>query len=317
MATLDGRVCIVTGAGRGLGREHALALAAEGARVVVNDLGGGVDGSGTDAGPAAAVVAEIKDMGGEAVANTDSVTSWDGAEGMVKAAIETFGGLHVLVNNAGILRDRVLVNMTEDEWDAVIAVHLKGHFAPSRWAAAYWREVVKDRGGSADAVIVNTASAAMLGNAGQTNYTAAKAGIAAMTLTMAMELKRYGVRVNAIAPVARTRMTLQTPGVGETIGAPADGTFDLWDPANVSPLVAYLATKDCPFTGGVFHVGGNEVGLFRGWDVDDVDFIVTDGRWTVADLEQQAPRLLENRRDVASQAARTGSLLGPFGRRTG
>jgi NAD(P)-dependent dehydrogenase (short-subunit alcohol dehydrogenase family) len=313
---LDGRVCIVTGAGRGLGREHALALAAEGARLVVNDLGGGVDGSGADTGPASEVVAEIKAMGGEAVANTDSVTSWEGAQRLINAAVETFGDLHVVVNNAGILRDRVLVNMTEEEWDSVIAVHLKGHFAPSRWAAAYWRERFKETGKPLDAAIVNTASAAMLGNAGQTNYSAAKAGIAAMTLTMAMELQRYGVRVNAIAPVARTRMTLQTPGIGEVIGAPEDTSqFDLWDPANVSPLVAYLSASGCPFNGAVFHIGGNEIGLFRGWEVADGDFRGTDGRWTIEQLTAVGPGLLEGRGPIASASAGTTSLLAGFGTR--
>ncbi|HEX3565041.1 MAG TPA: SDR family oxidoreductase [Acidimicrobiales bacterium] len=316
MKSLDGRVCIVTGAGRGLGREHALAMAAEGAKLVINDLGGGVDGSGADAGPAAEVVEEIRGMGGEAVANTDSVTSWDGAQRLIRAAVDTFGDLHVLVNNAGILRDRVLINMTEDEWDSVIAVHLKGHFAPARWAATYWREQFKATDQQVEASIVNTASAAMLGNAGQTNYSAAKAGIAAMTLTMAAELARYGVRVNAIAPVARTRMTLQTPGIGEVIGTPVDpAVFDVWDPANVSPLVAYLATSGCPVSGGVFHVGGNEVALFRGWNVAESDFIATDGRWSVDDLASMAPSLLEGRDALASAGASTSSLLTDFGKR--
>lgn len=316
MKGLDGRVCIVTGAGRGLGREHALAMAAEGAKLVINDLGGGVDGTGADAGPAADVVDEIRSMGGEAVANTESVTSWEGAQRLVQAAVDAFGDLHVLVNNAGILRDRVLINMSEEEWDSVIAVHLKGHFAPARWAARYWRERFKATDQPVDASIVNTASAAMLGNAGQTNYSAAKAGIAAMTLTMAAELERYGVRVNAIAPIARTRMTLQTPGIGEVIGAPADpAAFDVWDPANVSPLVAYLATSGCPVSGGVFHVGGNEVGLFRGWDVTESDFIATEGRWSVGDLASAVPSLLEGRSALASTGASTTSLLTDFGTR--
>ena len=254
---------IITGAGRGIGREHALLMASEGAKIVVNDLGGNIDGSGSDRGPAQEVVEEIKAMGGEAVANTDSVTDWEGGQRMVNAAIEAFGDLHVLVNNAGILRDRVLVNMTEEEWDAIAAVHLKGHFVPSRWAAAYWREKSKEQGEPVKAAIINTASGAMLGNPGQTNYTAAKAGIAAMTFVEAQELTRYGVRSNCLAPVARTRLTLQTPGLGDVVKAPDDpAQFDLFDPANVSPLVAYLATEDCPFNGGVFHVGGNEVGLF-------------------------------------------------------
>ena len=302
MGALDGRVVIITGAGRGLGREHALLMASEGAKVVVNDLGGNMDGTGADRGPAQEVVDEIKAMGGEAVANTDSVTSWEGGQRMVNAAVEAFGDLHVLVNNAGILRDRVLVNMTEEEWDAIAAVHLKGHFVPSRWAAAYWREKSKETGGPLKASIVNTASGAMLGNAGQTNYTAAKAGIAAATLVMAQELGRYGVRANCLAPVARTRLTLQTPGPGRR-GGPAREPR----PSSTSgtrptcrPLVAYLATEDCPFTGGVFHVGGNEVGLYGGWSLAEEKILAADGRWTVEGLQAKAPRLLEGRKGLAS-----------------
>src|SRR6478735_577289 len=242
MGTLDGRVAIITGAGRGLGREHALLFAAEGAKVVVNDLGGDPHGEGADRAPAQQVADEILAMGGEAVANVDSVSDWDGAKRLVDLAIDTFGDLHVVVNNAGILRDKMLVNMTDAEWDAVINVHLKGHFCPTRHAAAYWREQVK-AGKEVKAAIVNTSSGAgLLGNVGQTNYGAAKAGIAAMTMIEAMELSRYGVRANAIAPVARTRLTLETPGMGEMVAAPDDpGKFDAWDPGNVSPLVAGLA----------------------------------------------------------------------------
>jgi len=295
MGTLDGRVVIVTGAGRGIGREHALLYASEGAKLVINDLGGDVDGTGADAGPAQQVVDEIKGMGGEAVANTDSVTDWEGGQRLVNTAIEAFGDLHVLVNNAGILRDRVLVNMTEGEWDAVIDVHLKGHFVPSRWAAAYWREQTK-AGKEVKGSIINTASGAMLGNSGQTNYTAAKAGIAAATSVMAMELARYGVRANAIAPLARTRMTLQTPGMADAIAAPEDGAdFDLWDPANISPLVAYLGTEDCPFTGGIWHVGGHHVGLYTGYTLEKT--VRSDERWTVQGLIDEAPVLLEGRNE--------------------
>lgn len=316
MGLLDGRVCIVTGAGRGLGREHALALAAEGAAIVVNDLGGEVDGTGSNAGPAAEVVGEIEAMGGQAAANTDSVTDWEGAQRLINQAVETFGDLHVLVNNAGILRDRVLVNMTDTEWDAVIDVHLRGHFAPTKWASSYWREKSKESGEPVKASIVNTASGAMLGNPGQTNYSAAKAGIAAMTLVQAMELKRYGVRANALCPVARTRMTLQTPGLGDTIAPPEDAAkFDAYDPANVSPLVAYLAMADCPFSGGVFHVGGNEVGLFDGWSLADENMLITEGRWTPQDLNEHAPRLLEGRRNVASASFNINDVFRGFGRR--
>src|SRR6195952_1644366 len=204
---LEGRVAIVTGAGRGIGREHALSLASHGAKVGVNDLGGNIDGSGGDLSPAQQVVEEIKAFGGEAVANGDSVSSWAGAQRLINTAIETFGDLHVVVNNAGILRDRVLINMTEEEWDAVIAVHLKGTFAPSRWAAAYWRERSK-AGKPTDGRIINTTSVSgIYGNPGQTNYGAAKAGIASFTNIAALELTRYGVTVNAVAPVALTRMT--------------------------------------------------------------------------------------------------------------
>ncbi len=247
MGALDGRVAIITGAGRGLGREHALLFAAEGAKVVVNDLGGAADGSGGDQTPAQEVVAEINASGGEAVANGDNVAEWDGAQHLIQSAVDTFGDLHVLVNNAGILRDRVVVNMTEAEWDAVIAVHLKGHFCPTRMAAAYWREQSK-AGQDVNASIVHTSSTSgLLANPGQANYGAAKSGIATFSQICAKELGRYGVRSNAIAPAARTRLTEATPGLGEVVKAPEDGAqFDTWDPANVSPFVAYLATADCP-----------------------------------------------------------------------
>ena len=258
MGTLDGRVCIITGAGRGIGREHAVYLASQGAKVVVNDLGGDMHGEGANRAPAQQVADEIASLGGEAVANTDSVADFDGAKRLIEQAVDAFGDLHVLVNNAGILRDRVLVNMTEAEWDAVIAVHLKGHFCPTRHAAAYWREQTKaDR--AVRASIINTSSTSgVLGNAGQTNYGAAKAGIAAFSTICAMELSRYGVRSNAITPMARTRLTEQTPGLEDLVKAPDDpGRFDVWDPANISPLIAYLATQDCPFTGETFFVQGD------------------------------------------------------------
>ncbi len=315
MGSLDGRVAIVTGAGRGIGREHALLMASEGAKVVVNDLGGNTDGTGTDAGPAQEVVAEIEAMGGEAVANGANVTDWEGVQGMINQAVEHFGDLHVLVNNAGILRDRVVVNMTEDEWDAVIAVHMKGHFVPTRWAATYWREQTK-AGNEAPRSIVNTASGAMLGNPGQVNYGGAKAAIAAMTLVEASELGRYGVKVNCLAPIARTRMTLATPGLEDVVKAPDDGSFDLYDPANISPLVAYLSTADCPFTGGVFHVGGNEVGLYGGWSLADEAIIVADGRWTVAELQAQAGRLAGNGKNLASVTTSIGDTFKFFGQRS-
>jgi NAD(P)-dependent dehydrogenase (short-subunit alcohol dehydrogenase family) len=291
-----------------------LLLASEGARVVVNDLGGAIDGSGSDAGPAHEVVDEIRAAGGEAIANTDSVTSWDGAQQLVLDAINAYGRLDVLVNNAGILRDRSLVNLEEAEWDAVIDVHLKGHVAPTRWAAVHWRERAKS-GEPVQASVINTASGAMLGNPGQTNYSAAKAGIAAMTLVEAVELGRYGVRANCLAPLARTRLTLQTPGVGDLVGPPADESFDLFHPGNVSPLVAYLAMADCPFTGGVFHVGGNEVGLYSGWSLHDERILTASGRFSLAELVDRAPTLLDEQSGLASMATSVGDTMAKFGRR--
>ncbi len=288
MGALEGRVAIITGAGRGIGREHALLFASEGAKVVVNDLGGSPAGEGSDATPAEEVVAEIVALGGEAVANHHDVTDWEGAQRLVNAAVESFGGLHVLVNNAGILRDRMLVNMTEEEWDAVVSVHLKGHFLPTRFAAAYWREESKaDR--TVEASVVNTASGSgLFGQPGQVNYGAAKAGIAAMTVIAAKELGRYGVRVNAIAPVARTRLTEGLVGDAD----PTDpAVFDPMDPANVSPWVAYLATRGCPVTGRVFLVYGGRVQLFQPWAI--VDGIDKDGRWTIEELADHGARLAE------------------------
>src|SRR5258706_4339231 len=299
MGALEGRVAIITGAGRGIGREHALLFAQEGAKVVINDLGGAIDGSGDDRSPAEQVVDEIKAMGGEAVVNGDNVADFDAAKAMVEQAVDTFGDLHVLVNNAGILRDRVLVNMTEDEWDAVVHVHLKGHFAATHHAAAYWRERSK-AGAEVHASVINTSSASGLaGNPGQTNYAAAKAGIAAFTIVSAIELKRYGIRSNAIAPMARTRMTLQTPGMDQVVAEPDDaGKFDFWSPANISPLVAYLATSDCPFNGAVFHVVGSHVGLLVNWSLGKL--LDHGDRWTVEALQREAPALLEGRPKLAS-----------------
>ncbi|HVB94799.1 MAG TPA: SDR family oxidoreductase [Acidimicrobiales bacterium] len=290
MGALDGRIAIITGAGRGIGREHALLFAAEGAKLVVNDLGGAVDGSGDDRSAAQQVVDEITAMGGEAVANADDITDWDGGKRLIQTAIEAFGDLHVLVNNAGILRDRVLVNMSEADWDAVIHVHLKGHFVPTRHAAAHWREQTK-AGAEVKASVINTSSTSgLLGNPGQSNYGAAKAGIAAFSTIAADELVRYGVRVNAIAPAARTRMTEQTPGLSDIVQAPADASvFDSWAPGNVSPLVAYLATADCPATGRVFFVQGGQVRLFQPWTM--TDSIDKDDRWTVAELQAEMHRL--------------------------
>jgi len=288
MGALEGRVAIITGAGRGLGREHALLFASEGAKVVVNDLGGDMHGEGGDPSSAMETVEEIKGMGGEAVVNGDNVADWDGAQRLVQQAIDAFGDLHVLVNNAGILRDRVIINMTEAEWDAVIAVHLKGHFCPTRHAAAYWREQTK-AGKTVNASIVHTSSTSgLFANPGQANYGAAKTGIATLSQIAAKELTRYGVRSNAIAPAARTRLTEATPGLSEVVKAPDDG-FDVWDPANVSPFVAYLATADCPFTGETFIVQGGTVQRVQSWT--SAEKIDKGDRWSVAELAAEGPKL--------------------------
>jgi NAD(P)-dependent dehydrogenase (short-subunit alcohol dehydrogenase family) len=256
-----GRVAIVTGAGRGIGREHALSLASQGAKVVVNDLGGNVDGSGGDLSPAQQVVNEIVGMGGEAVANGDDISNWEGAQRLINTAVEHFGDLHALVNNAGILRDRMLTNMMEEEWDAVIKVHLKGTFAPSRWAAAYWREQVK-AGKTVDGRIINTTSVSgIYGNPGQTNYGAAKAGIASFTNIAALELARYGVTVNAVAPVALTRMTEGLGPAPET-----DEERELRSPRWIAPIVTWLASEQSKgVTGHVFEASGKTLAIAEGW----------------------------------------------------
>ena len=257
----EGRVAIVTGAGRGIGREHSLLLAHHGAKVVVNDLGGSMEGEGGDQGPAQEVVDEIKAMGGEALANTDDISDWDGAERLVQSAVDTFGRLDVLINNAGILRDRMLTNMSEAEWDAVIKVHLKGTFAPSRHAAAYWRERSK-AGETNDARIINTSSpSGIYGNVGQTNYGAAKAGIASFTVIAAKELGRYGVTVNAIAPAALTRMT---EGLG--MGQAPEEIKEQMSPAHIAPIVTWLASPESAHvTGRVFDVTGRMISVSEGW----------------------------------------------------
>jgi NAD(P)-dependent dehydrogenase (short-subunit alcohol dehydrogenase family) len=289
MGALDDRVAVITGAGRGLGREHALLFAAEGAKVVVNDLGGGPDGSGSDASPAQQVVEEIRAAGGQAVANSDDVTSAAGADAMIRQAVEEFGALHVLVNNAGILRDRTIINMTDGEWDDVIRVHLRGHFMPLRAAARYWREQSKAGNELRPSLINTTSTSGLYNNPGQANYGAAKTGIATLTIIAQHELGRYGVRANAIAPAARTRLTLATPGISEAIlHAPEEG-FDAMDPGNVSPFVAYLATADCPLRGRVFFVAGGGIHLFQPFAI--IDSISKDGRWTVEELATEAARL--------------------------
>jgi NAD(P)-dependent dehydrogenase (short-subunit alcohol dehydrogenase family) len=257
----EGRVCIVTGAGRGIGREHALMLSGQGAKVVVNDLGGTMDGTGAEEGPAHEVVAEIQAAGGEAAANTDDISNWEGAERLVNQAIETFGRLDVLVNNAGILRDRMLTNMSEAEWDAVIKVHLKGTAGPSHFAAAHWRDRSK-AGDEVDARIINTSSpSGIYGNVGQTNYGTAKAGIAAFTIIASMELARYGVTVNAIAPAALTRMT-ENLGMGQV----PDEAKEQMSPKWIAPIITWLASAESKdVTGRVFDISGRAISVSEGW----------------------------------------------------
>jgi len=291
MGALDGRVAVITGAGRGLGREHALLFAAEGAKVVVNDLGGGPDGTGSDAGPAREVVDAIRAAGGEAVANADDVTSADGAQRTIQQAIGEFGALHVLVNNAGILRDRTIVNMTDGEWDDVIRVHLRGHFMPTRAAARYWREQSKAGRHLRPSLINTTSTSGLFNNPGQANYGAAKTGLTSLTIIAQRELDRYGVKANAVAPAARTRLTLATPGIPEAMLRPPAEGFDAMDPANVSPFVGYLATADCPIKGRVFYVAGGGIHLFQPFAI--VDAVVKDGRWTIAELARDAARLAD------------------------
>jgi NAD(P)-dependent dehydrogenase (short-subunit alcohol dehydrogenase family) len=257
----EGRVAIVTGAGRGIGREHALLLAHQGAKVVVNDLGGAMDGEGSDLTPAQSVVEEIKAMGGEAIANGDDISDWDGAERMVRSAIDTFGGLDILINNAGILRDRMLTNMTEAEWDAVIKVHLKGTFAPARHAASYWRDRSKAGETNVGRIINTSSPSGIYGNVGQTNYGAAKAGIASFTIIAAKELGRYGVTVNCIAPAALTRLT-ENLGMGQ---APEE-IKEQMSPAHIAPVVSWLASPESSHvTGRIFDVSGRMLSVSEGW----------------------------------------------------
>ncbi|MET9960621.1 SDR family oxidoreductase [Streptomyces sp. NPDC006326] len=289
MGMAEGRVVIVTGAGRGLGRAHALAFAAEGARVVVNDLGVGLDGLPGPDSPAGQVVAEITALGGEAVAHGEDIASSEGASSLVECALTTFGRLDTLVNNAGFLRDRMLVNLEEADWDAVMRVHLKGHFLPLKFAAAHWRAQAK-AGRPVAARVVNTSSGAgLLGSVGQGNYSAAKAGILGMTLVAAAELGRYGIQVNAIAPAARTRMTEQA--FAETMAAPGKGGFDAMAPENVSPLVVWLGSEaSAGVTGRVFEAEGGRITVMEGWHPGPT--ADRGARWTPAEAGEAATKLL-------------------------
>jgi len=294
---LKGKVAIVTGAGRGIGRGEAILLAKEGAKVVVNDMGGRFDGTGAHHGPADDVVKEIKAFGGEAVANYESVTDFQGAKRIIDTALNSFGRLDILVNNAGILRDRMLFNMSEEEWDSVLAVHLKGTFNCSRHACGYWRERHK-AGDAIKGRLINTASdAGLLFNPGQANYGAAKAGIAAFSIIVAKEMQRYGVTCNVIAPLARTRLTVEaTPQTAPLMGTPEDlikkHGYDVLDPDNIAPMVAYLASDDAQdITGRVFRVGGGIVWVLQSWK--SVDKISKKGRWNPEELGPKIKQLLQ------------------------
>lgn len=289
MGICEGRVVIVTGAGRGIGREHALAFAREGAHVVVNDFGRALDGSGADEGPAFDVVREIEAMGGAAVANTDDVADWEASARIIARAVDAFGRLDVVVNNAGFVRDRMIVSSTEEEFDAVTRVHLKGHFAMMKHAGSYWRDQSK-AGRQPDARIINTSSGAgLFGSVGQSTYSAAKAGIASLTLVAAAEMKRYGVNVNAIAPSARTRMT-EGP-FAEMMKVPEDGSFDSMNPANVSPLVAWLGSAESAnVTGVMFEIEGGKISISDGWRHGEP--IDRGSRWLASEVGVAVSKLL-------------------------
>ncbi len=290
MGALDGKVAVITGAGRGLGRSHALLMAEEGAKIVVNDLGGEWDGTGQASGPANDVVKEIKDAGGQAAANFESVTDFQGAKKIIDCAIDNFGKLDILVNNAGFLRDKMTFNMTEEEWDAVIAVHLKGTFNCGRWACAYFREQGK-AGKLQSGRIINTMShAGLLGNVGQGNYAAAKLGIGALTMVWAREMEKYNVTCNAVVPMARTRMTVQTPSLSVMFGERPEGQFDDMAPENVSPLVAYLASDHAQnITGRWLSI---RAGKLESWLSPQLSKAIDIGRrWTVKEITERVGEL--------------------------
>ena len=286
MQAMDGRVVVITGAAGGLGREYARLFAAEGARLVLNDIGAARDGSGNDPGIVQDLARELAAGGADAVGNAEDITTMDGAARVLEQALDTYGEVHALVNSGGLLRDRMFVNMAEDEWDAVIRGHLRAHFCPTRALAAHWRDRSK-AGAAVRASIVNTTSnAGLLSQPGQSNYAAAKAGIAGLTITLADELSRYGIRVNAISPAARTRMTTEVPGMAEMVAAPADAeAFDVYHPGNVAPVVVWLSGGDCPVSGAVLYAQGGEVRVMSGWHVAQT--VDKGRRWTVEELHAE------------------------------
>ncbi len=291
MGMLDGKVAIITGSGRGLGKSHAMAMAQEGAKIVINDLGIEWDGTGEKvATPADEVVKEIKDAGGEAVANYDSVTDFNGAKRIVDCAVESFGRLDILVNNAGFLRDRMSFKMSQEEWDTVVGVHLTGTFYCGRWASLYFRDQSK-AGTPVNGRIINTIShAGLVGNVGQANYAAAKAGIAGLTLVWAREFERYNVTCNAVAPMARTRLTSQTESVSAMFAEPEEGKFDEMAPENISPVVTYLASdKAQDISGRVFSTRGGRLEVLEGWRQGNSMDIGK--KWTVEEIDQKIREL--------------------------
>lgn len=291
MSALDGRVVVITGAAGGLGREYARLCAEEGARLVLNDLGTTRDGQGNDPDRVQEVVEAVRAMGADAVGNAEDIATMTGAEAVLALALETYGGLDALVNSGGMLRDRMFVNMSEEEWDAIIRGHLRAHFCPTRVAAGWWRDQAKAGSPRSASVVMTASNAGLLAQPGQSNYAAAKAGIAGLTITLAGELARYGVRVNAISPAARTRMTTEVPGMADMVAAPDDpDAFDVYHPANVAPVVAWLVAADCPANGRVFYVQGGEVRIMEGWH--EAKTAKRDGRWSVGDLDTELSGLV-------------------------
>jgi NAD(P)-dependent dehydrogenase (short-subunit alcohol dehydrogenase family) len=299
MGLLDGRVAIVTGAGRGIGRAHALYLAAHGAHVVVNDVGASVTGDGADDSAAGGVAREITEAGGFAVANTDDIGTWNGAAALIDAAVAHFGRLDALVNNAGIVRDRTIVEMEETEWDDVVRVHLKGHFGPTHFAARHWRSEAKAGRRVSGRIVHTSSSSGLFGNVGQGNYAAAKGGILTLNLTCALELERYGVKSNCVAPSARTRITATSAMLVKMMTVEDNANFDTWDPVNNSPLVAYLCGKECAFNGATFASRGGDVTVLDGWK-PGARVSAGDMRWELEDLAKQLDQLANQSPEAAS-----------------
>lgn len=298
MVELQDRVAIVTGGGRGLGREHALLLARHGAKVVVNDLGVAADGVSSNDAPAADVAAEIRAAGGEAVANHDDAACWPGAESMVQAAINEFGDVDILINSAGILRDNTLAKMSEEDFDEVVRVHLKGHFAPTHFVAAHWRDQHKNGVERRRNIVHTSSTSGIYANPGQANYGPAKSGIVTLSQIASKELEAYGAVSNCIVPGARTRLSMSSPGIAEIMEAPADG-FDVWHPGNSSPLVAYLSGANCPFNGETFYIQGGTVRRLAPWTLAG-ESVENPSRWELDELDAAMTSFLDDDRRLSS-----------------